>query len=313
MMAVGTPAVPPMPLISLRPFIWIAPAVAVLAAFLLYPIGYTILLSFFDWNGFTPNAFGQFVGLDNYLRATQDEFFITAFRNTLLFVAAMITIELLIAFSLAVFIFLGQFRGAAWLRGVIFFPSVLSPVVVGIIWRNVVFLRKGLIDVFTTALNLPAFYPLGDINLAFLMIILVGVWQNIGFNLIIFYAGLQSLDSEVLESAQIDGASFWQLIGRVIAPLQLRIILVNIILNVIGGVKVFDLVFSLSNSKGRGPLQVAHITDVFATYMHFNSFGGALAGGNRRLGYAAAIAVVMMIVMLTFAVYRQRLRRTFDI
>jgi raffinose/stachyose/melibiose transport system permease protein len=312
-MAASTPAIKPRNRLNLRPLVWIAPAVAMLATFLFFPIGYTSLLSFFEWNGFTPNAFEKFVGLGNYAQATQDEFFITSFRNTLMFVGALITVELFIAFSLAVFIFLARFRGAAWLRGVIFFPSVLSAVVVGIIWRNVVFLREGLIDVVTTTLGLPGFYPLGDIKLAFYMIILVGIWQNVGFNLVIFYAGLQSLDHEVLEAAQMDGASFWQTILRVIAPLQTHVILVNVILNVIGGVKIFDLVFSLSNSKGRGPLQVAHITDVFATYMHFNSFGGALAGGNRRLGYAAAIAVVMMIVMLTFAVFRQRLRKTFDI
>ena len=292
---------------------WIVPAVLILATFLFYPIGYTTLLSFFEWNGFGTNVFETFVGLDNYLIATTDKFFQTSFRNTLLFVGAMISVELFIAFTLSVFIFLAHFRGAAWLRGIIFFPGVLSAVVVGIVWRNVVFLREGLIDTVTSTLGLPAIYPLGDIDLAFYMIILVGIWQNIGFNLVIFYAGLQSLDSEVLESAQIDGAGFWQIIVRVIAPLQIHVILVNIILNVIGGVKVFDLVFSLSNSKGRGALQVAHITDVFATYMHFNSFGGALAGGNRRLGYAAAIAVIMMIVMLIFATFRQRLRRTFDI
>jgi raffinose/stachyose/melibiose transport system permease protein len=297
---------------ALAAYAWIAPAVLLLAVFLLYPIGHTTLLSFFDWNGFTPRPFEKFVGPDNYLELLQDGFFQIAIKNTALFVAAMITVELLIAFGLAVFIFLAGFRGAAWLRGIIFFPSVLSAIVVGIVWRNVVFLQRGLIDQVTGALGLPGFYPLADIHLAFYMIVLVAVWQNVGFNLVIFYAGLQSLDARVLESAQIDGASFWQIIGRIIAPLQWPVILVNVILNVIGGVKFFDLVITMSGRQ-RGPLVVTHVTDVLATYMNFNAFGGSLGGGERRLGYAAAIAVIMMAVTLVIAAFRQRLRGMADI
>ncbi len=292
---------------SLVPYLWISPAVVLLALFLFYPILHTTLLSFFEWDGFTPNPFAHFVGLGNFIELTQDAFFKIAFKNTGLFVLAMTTVELLLAFALAVFIFQAHFRGASWLRGVIFFPSVLSAIVVGIVWRNVVFLRRGLIDQFTTAFGLPEFFPLSDVNLAFYAIIVVAIWQNIGFNLVIFYAGLQSLDHEVLESAQIDGASFWQLLARVIAPLQWHVILVNVILNVIGGVKFFDLVYTMSG-RGRGPLVVTHVTDVFASYMQFNAFGGALAGAVHRMGYAASIAVVMMIVTLVIAAFRQRLR-----
>ncbi len=300
--------------IRFTPYVWILPAAVILAVFLFYPIFQTTALSFFEWNGFMPDPFAEFVGPSHYIELTQDKFMGIATKNTFLFVLAMTTVELFIAFVLAVFIFQAQFRGAAWLRGILFFPSVLSAIVVGIIWRNIVFLREGLIDQLTTAFGLPDFFPLGDIDLAFPSIIVVAIWQNVGFNLIIFYAGLQSLDNEVLESAQIDGASFWQLIIRIIAPLQRPVILVSIILNFIGGIKVFDLVFSMSASKGVNPLAVAHVTDVFATYMNFNSFGGGPRGSAvRAFGYAASIAVVMMVVSIVFAFLRQRLRRTVDI
>ena len=298
--------------LTIRPFVWILPSVALLAVFLFYPILYTTALSFFDWNGFTRNAFADFVGLDNFLELPQDRFMRIAAKNTFLFVTAMITVELIIAFVLAVFIFEAQFRGAAWLRGIIFFPSVLSAVVIGIVWRNVVFLREGLIDTIVTTLGLPAFFPLGDPDLVFFAIIVVGIWQTTGFNLIIFYAGLQSLENEVLESAQIDGANFWQLMFRIIAPLLWPLIVVNIILNVIGGVNVFDLV-NVMQGPGWMPMSTTHAADALATYMYFNSFGGSVAGGFHKLGYAAAIAVVMMLVSLVFAAFRQRLRRTVDI
>ena len=297
------------------PYIWVVPSLVILAMFMFYPIGFTTLLSFFTWNGFGDSAFEEFVGLGNYGRALDDTFFFNAFRNTVSFAVSMVTIELFIAFVLATFIFQGRFRGGSWLRGTIFFPGVLSAVVVGLIWRQTVFLRRGLIDTVTTSLGLPAFFPLGDLDWAFYMIIMVGIWQNIGFNLIIFYAGLQSLDNEVLESAQIDGASFWQVMFRVIAPLQIHVILINVILNLVGSVKMFDLAYMLvQGHKGRSPIQVTHAADVFATYMHFNSFSGATGGGGmRKMGYAAAIAVFMIIVSLVFAVFRQGLRKRFDV
>ena len=294
------------------PFVWILPSLVLLVLFLFYPIFYTSILSFFKWNGFGPNAFREFVGLDNFMSLPQDRFMRIAAMNTFRFVLAMTTVEIGIAFFLAVAIFQAYFRGAAWLRGIIFFPCVLSAVVVGIVWRNIVFLRGGFIHQITTTLSLPDFYPLSKPDVAFYMIILVGMWQTIGFNLVIFFAGLQSVDNEVLESAQIDGANYWQLMLRVIAPILWPVFVVNIVLNVIGGVNVFDLAQTMGG-PGWGVMKTSHYGDALATYMYFNSFGGSVAGGYRKFGYAASIAVVMMVVTLIFAAYRQRLRRVVDI
>ena len=280
-----------------------------LVALLFYPIFFSSFLSLFDWNGYRREIFGNFVGLENYINLGQDPHFLKALVNTLLFVFFATTVQMGIALILAIFIFQGEFRGAAWLRGIIFFPSVLSAVVVAITWRNVVFLRGGLIHQLTTALSLPNFFPLGDPDFAVFTIILVAMWQGTGFNLVIFYAGLQSLEQEVIESAQIDGAGFWQLIVRIIVPLQVHVILVSVILNIIGGIQIFDLVFVLSD----GPIKITHSADVLSTYMIFNSFAGsAVGGGQSRLGYAAAIAVVMMIIMLMFAILRTRARKAID-
>ena len=280
-----------------------------LVALLFYPIFFSSFLSLFDWNGYRREIFGNFVGLENYINLGQDPRFLKALLNTLLFVFFGTTVQMGIALILAIFIFQGEFRGAAWLRGIIFFPSVLSAVVVAITWRNVVFLRGGLIHQLTTALSLPNFFPLGDPDLAVFAIILVAMWQGTGFNLVIFYAGLQGLEHEVIESAQIDGAGFWQLIVRIIVPLQVHVILISVILNIIGGIQIFDLVFVLS----AGPIRLTHAADVLSTYMIFNSFSASgVGGGQSRLGYAAAIAVVMMIIMLLFAILRTRARKAID-
>ena len=114
---------------------------------------------------------------------------------------------------------------------------------------------------------------------------------------------------ELIESSQIDGAGFWQLILRIIMPLQAHVILVSVILNLIGGIQIFDLVFVLA----KGPIRLTHSADVLSMYMIFNSFAGsATGGGQARLGYAASIAVIMMLIMIVFAVLRTRLRKYID-
>ena len=298
---------------NLSAYLWILPALILLAAFLFYPISFSMVLSFFEWNGLTPGALESFVGADNYLNLVSDKFFKTALTNSLIFVFAIITVQIGIALVLAIFVFMGEFRGAAWLRGIIFFPSVLSAVVVGIVWRNVIFLREGLIDVITSTFSLPGFFPLGDPDIAFYAITTVAIWQGIGFNLIIFYAGLQSLNQETIEAALIDGASFWRLIYHVIVPLQRPVILVSVMLNVIGGFQVFDLISILS----KGVMANTHITDVLATYMMFNSFGGSSSGsfaapGVHKMGYSSVIAIVILVLSLIFAFLRNQVRKAIE-
>ncbi len=293
----------------LRPYIWIVPAMAMLATFLFYPIFFTTTLSLFEYNGYTRGIFVNFVGLDNYIELVQDRLFLKALYHTLLVVFFGITVQIAVALLLAVFIYMAEFRAASWLRGIIFFPSVLSAIVVATVWRNIVFLRGGLISQYTTAFGLPDFFPLGDPKYAIFALIIVSVWQGVGFNLVIFYAGLQSLESEVVESAQIDGVNFWQMIRRIVVPLQAHVILVSVVLNVIGGVQVFDLFFVLI----KGHLAAIHAADVLATYMMLNSFAAAsVYGGRSALGFAASIAVTMMLMMLGFAVLRTRLRKAID-
>jgi raffinose/stachyose/melibiose transport system permease protein len=282
-----------------RPWAWLAPAFVLLTLLLFYPMAFNLALSFFDWDGFQRNPFATFVGLNNYLQLIQDPIYAVALRNTLTYVFFAITIQNVVAFVTAVFLFLGKFRGSTLLRAIIFFPSVLSAVVVSLVWRNIVLLRGGLVHQVTQALGLPEFFPLGDPSLAFYVIVLVGIWQSTGFNLVIFYAGLQSLDQEILEAAELDGANFWSMIWRVVAPLQSHVMLACVVLNLIGGFQVFDLVFVMTRA---GP---AHTTEVLASYMIFNSF----TAGQHQFSYAAAISTSMMVMTLIFAGLRARVAR----
>lgn len=287
---------------ALAPYLWILPSLLVLAIFLFYPISFNFILSFFDWNGFTRNPFEKFVLLSNYLDAWKDPIFVTALKNTLIFVLFSISVTNIIALLAAVFLFQGKFRGKAIIRAVIFFPGVLSAVVVSLIWKNIVLLRDGLIHQLTTLLGLPEFFPLGNPDLALYVIIIAITWQWVGFNFVIFYAGLQSLDQDLLDAARVDGAGFWQLVFQIIIPQQYGVVLTNVILNLISGFQVFDIVYVMTRG---GPI---HSTEVLASYMISKSF----SQGQSRMGYAAAIASMMMIMTLFFSAFRSRLSRLLD-
>ena len=275
----------------LRPYVWIGPALAFVAALKFYPILFSTSLSFFNWNVFQPHPFGRFAGLANYVELARDAAFLGALQHTLLYTLSGITLQLGLAYGLAVFFYLGDFAGASTLRGILFFPGVLSAVLVGQVWRIFVFLRGGLIHRVTTAAGWANVFLLP--KYAFPIVVGIGLWQFVGFNLVIFYAGLQSLDRNLLEAAQIDGAGFWQLIRFIITPLQRRTMLLVAMLNVIAAVQLFDLPRVIGGN-------------VLATYLVQQSFGGGLAG---RLGYASGIATVMIAVMLIFAWLREQAAR----
>jgi ABC-type sugar transport system permease subunit len=274
--------------------LWIGPAVAFIAAFKFYPIGFSLALSFFEWNVFQPHPFGRFVALANYLELAGDATFLGAAQNTLIYLAATLTLQLGIAYVLAAFFYLGDFFGAASLRGVLFFPGVLSAVLVGQVWRIFVFLRGGIINRITLALGLPDIFLLPQFAIP--IVVVIGVWQFVGFNLVVFYAALQEFNKDLLEAAQMDGAGFWQVLRFVITPLQRRTMLIVAMLNVIAAVQLFDLPRVVGGS-------------FLATYLVHQSFGGSLAG---RLGYASGIAVVMMLICVVFAALRARANRALD-
>jgi raffinose/stachyose/melibiose transport system permease protein len=287
---------------SVSPYLWTLPAVAFLLVFLFYPIFFNLLLSLFDWNGVDRNPLAKFIGLLNYANAFKDPIFLTALRNTLVFVFFSITLQNAVALTAAVFLYVGRFRGSTILRAVIFFPGVLSAVVVSLVWRNVVLLRGGLIPQLAQLLGVPDFFPLSNPDLAFYVIVVISIWQWTGFNFVIFYAGLQALDEDLFDAAQVDGANFWQLVFKIIVPQLWQVLLTNVILNLIGGFQVFDIVFVMTNG---GP---AHATEAMATYMVQKSFGQ----GQSRMGYAAAIASMIMIMSITFAAFRNRISRALD-
>jgi raffinose/stachyose/melibiose transport system permease protein len=169
-----------------------------------------------------------------------------------------------------------------------FVPVVMSLIVVTILFQRILEPNAGLLNTFLRSAGLGGWaYPwLGDTSTALWAVIFVSVWKNVGFSLVILLAGLQGLPQEVLEAAKCDGANRRQMTLQVVTPLMKPILGIAVVLSIIGGLKVFDLVFIMTRG---GP---TYSTEVFATMLYRHAFD------LNEMGIASAIAVVMVIVIM---------------
>jgi len=265
------------------------PALVVLAAFLVYPIGYSVWLSVHEWDGYTP-SWGPFVGLENYRALIADEVFWRATLNSIVFVAVRTPLEVGLGFLLALLLN-RRLAARSLLRTLFFVPVVMSLIVVTIIFQRVFEPNTGLLNTFLRAIGLGAWaHPwLGDPATALPAVIAVSVWKNVGFSLVILLAGLQALPQDVVEAARVDGANAWQLTLRVVTPLMRPILALTALLSIIGGLKVFDLVFIMTRG---GP---TYSTEVLATMLYREAFE------LNHMGIASAVAVILVALVLSIA------------
>ncbi len=265
------------------------PALLVLAAFLLYPIGYSLWLSLHEWDGYTPR-WGPFVGLENYRVLAGDEVFWRATINSIVFVLVRTPLEVGLGFGLALLLN-RRLAARSLLRTLFFVPVVMSLIVVTIIFQRVYETNTGLLNAMLAAVGLGAWTHawLGDPATALAAVIAVSVWKNVGFSLVILLAGLQNLPQDVLEAARVDGANAWQVTRRMITPLMRPILALTAMLSIIGGLKVFDLVFIMTRG---GP---TYSSEVLATMLFREAFE------LNHMGVASAIGVILVAVVLSIA------------
>jgi ABC-type sugar transport system permease subunit len=267
-------------------YLFVGPALIVLALFLLYPIGYSVWLSLHEWTGYSV-AWGPFVGVANYRGLWQDEVFWKAMANSIVFVAVRTPLEVGLGFLLALLLN-RRMAARSLLRTLFFVPVVMSLIVVTIIFQRIYEPNAGLLNTFLASVGLGALaHPwLGDPSTALAAVIAVSVWKNVGFSLVVLLAGLQGLPQDVIEAARVDGAGAWALTLKVIAPLMRPILALTAMLSIIGGLKVFDLIFIMTRG---GP---TYSTEVLATMLYREAFE------LNDMGTASAIAVVLVALVL---------------
>lgn len=274
----------------LTPYLFIAPAAAVMLIALFYPIAYMIWGSFRDWDPSQTIGETEFVGLANYARLLTDPAFHESFWVTLVFAFTVVSVEMVLGVGLALLLD-RNIRGMSVLRTLFILPMMIAPVVVGLVWRFMFHQTYGTFNRFLEAIGLPTVDWLGQNPL--LSVIIADIWQWTPFIFILPLAALQSLPRSALEAARIDGATTWQQIWYIKLPLMMPVLIVTMLLRLIDAFKVLEVILVLT---GGGPgLQ----TEILALRI------ARTAREFRELGEAAAMSnyLLMLLMVLTLGMF----------
>jgi raffinose/stachyose/melibiose transport system permease protein len=260
------------------------PALLLFALFFIFPLARGITISLTDWSGMTPSY--HFIGFRNFVDFFHDDRAKHALKITLIF--GLLSPLLLCLFGLAYALLLDiKLVGRGFVRTFVYMPAIISPLIMGYVWLLLLNSENGALLQLLQMLHLESFYKdwLGDPQDGIWVIIIVNLWQYVGYAMIIFLAGLQSISAEVMEAAKIDGAGYWKTLRYVTIPLLIPAIRINVITNLIGSLAVFDVIIALTDG---GP---GYRTESMSIYILRSSFSG-------HTGYATAVAVIMFIVIL---------------
>ena len=273
----------------LTPYVFLAPAVIVLAVALLYPIGYMIYASFLNWNPSQRIGEADWVGLQNYLSLLGDENFHESFWVTLKFAAVVVSAEMVIGVGLALLLD-RNIRGMSILRTVFILPMMIAPIVVGLMWRYMYHPSVGIINRTLKDLGFEPVPWLSSPEWSLQSVIIADIWQWTPFIFILALAALQSLPRSALEAARIDGATPWQQVWHIKLPLMMPVLIVTGLLRLIDAFKVLEVILVMTNG---GP---GLTTEILALRI------ARTASEFRELGVAAAMSNYLLIMLLVLTV-----------
>jgi len=283
------------------PYFLLLPTVALLFAFTLYPLLQGLWMSLFR-RGLVvvpqvPESIPVFVGLDNYLQLFADKDFVVSLLRTVLFVAVAVPLQLAAALGLALLL-APQTRFNAVIRTIVFFPSMISGLIIGVIWAWLFARNSGLVNYGLSLLGIPAVPWLEQDQLAQIAIVVAWVWGGAGFNMMILIAGLTAIPKDLYEAAAIDGTSAWRTFTRITLPLLEPSIVVVAVLGVLGAFQVYEIVVSLTTG-GPGRATVFLVQNIYET---------AFKKPNQA-GLAAAQSGVLFVILMVLTILQLRVVR----
>jgi ABC-type sugar transport system permease subunit len=280
---------------GLTAYLLLAPGLLMYVPFHFVPIIGVFFLSLVSWKGYS-FATIRWAGAGNYLSMLRDQYFGWALWHNIQFVVIVVVVQTVIALSLAMLLERKP-PGSNFFRGIYFMPTVLSLVVVGLLFNFVLSPSHGLLNSLLRLLgarSTPVW--LGDSKIALFILMVVHMWKEFGLSMFLFIAGLETIPLELFDAAKVDGAGPWKVFRNVILPLLKETTTVVVILSTINCFKLFDLVMVMT--KG-GPF---FATEVLATRMYTQSFKYG------KIGYGSAIAIVLFVITFLISVAQFNLR-----
>lgn len=250
--------------------------------FIVYPVIKSFVISFFNWDGLTQK---QFVGLGNYIRLFGDSTFQISFWNNIHF--TLVTVPLSIIFGILIACLMNvKMRGIKFFRTVYFLPQVTSMIAIGIVWTTIL-ANYGPINQFLIGLGVknPPMW-LSSTTFALISVEIVSIWRSMGYNAIIFLAGLQGINPELYEAARIDGANRVNCFFKITVPMLSPTIFLCTVMQFISSFQVFDTIMAMTQG---GP---GRATNVLTYYIYQRAFV------DMRFGYASAVAYVLFVIIL---------------
>lgn len=280
---------------KLRPYGMVSPALIVFALFFIYPIFYMIYLSFFDWNFVSPVK--QYVGLQNFADLLRDPQFLQVLANTTIYTVLTVTLTLSISLALALWLNRsGLFYG--FVQGAIFSPHIISLVSISLLWSWLMDPEYGLLNWVIGWFGFGPLEWLSHPDTSLISLVIVAVWKGIGFNTLVFIAGLQSIPPSVYEAAALDRSRPWTTFRKLTLPMLSPTLFFLAVMSMISSFQVFETIAIMTQG---GPV---NSTNTLVYYIYENGFRFF------KIGYASAAGVVLLIIVgLLTAVYFKMLSK----
>ncbi len=274
---------------KLTPYAFLAIPVTIYLIWIIGPMLYSFYLSFTRWDGLSAPRFN---GFSNYERLFQDEVFYISLSNNLEWIILFMTIPIVLGLTLAM-VLNRNIPGAKAFKASFFLPMVLSLVVCGLVWSWLYSPHSGLINQVLRRLGLGQLATgwLSNPKVVMEAVIAVAIWRQVGYVMVLYLAGLQSVDKNLLDASEVDGANAVQRFFNVILPQLAPITVIVIVISIIDSLRAFDLVSVMTRG---GPYNQS---SVLANFMYVEAFN------NYRMGYGAAISVIIFIISLMFIMF----------
>lgn len=259
------------------------PALLLILFFVLCPLIEAFRISFTQWNGYSQDY--KYIGLKNYLKLFKDSNFLIAFRNTIIYGFGSTLLQNLLGLAYAVFLN-SRFKGHSVVRTFIYMPVMISSLIMGYIIYFFVQYNRGIFNEMIGIFGMAPIDWMASGTRGVIIITLMNSWQYVGIAMVIYMAGLQNIPQMYLEAAEIDGASPWQRFRHITFPLLLPSISSAVVLNLIGGLKLYDVIISLS---GGGPGFSTHSLASYVSNQYFKA---------QDAGYSAAVGIFTFLFIM---------------
>ncbi|NQS88371.1 sugar ABC transporter permease [Patescibacteria group bacterium] len=283
---------------KLTPYLFLLPPLLLYIIWIIGPTIYSFYLSFTNWNGISLDM--DFIGLKNYKKLFVDPVFHICLVNNLKWIGIFLTLPVIIGLVLAIFLN-SNIKRSQIFKTIFYLPMAISLVAINLMWSWIYNPAYGILNVTLRNIGLGFLAQgwLSNPDLVLYSIIVAASWPQTGYILILFTAGLNNIPPNLIDAAKVDGASFWEIFKNIILPLLKPTTVIVIIVTVIGSLRVFDIVYTMTRG---GPF---NSSNVLANFMYIESFS------NYRMGYGAAIAVILFLISFIFIIiYLRRFLKT---